>query len=88
MDGSRIKSIFTRDKKKEELKPLEKAKAEEIVESLTKKVEYNYSLEEVDKAEKEAEKYTYVKKSAFIGKACFRYVGGFKNLTNTAHYDN
>ncbi len=57
MDGSRIKSIFTRDKKKEELKPLEKAKAEEIVESLTKKVEDNYSLEEVDKAEKEAEKY-------------------------------
>ena len=40
------------------------------------------------KNEKEAEKYTYVKKSAFIGKACFRYVGGFKNLTNTAHYDN
>ena len=52
MDGSRIKSIFTRDKKKEELKPLEKAKAEEIVESLTKKVEDNYSLEDVDKAEK------------------------------------
>ena len=45
MDGSRIKSIFTRDKKKEELKPLEKAKDEEIVESLTKKVEDNYSLE-------------------------------------------
>lgn len=57
MDGSRIKSLFTRDKKKEELKPVEKAKAEEIVESLTKKVEDNYSLEEVDKAEKAAEKY-------------------------------
>ena len=66
MDGSRIKSIFTRDKKKEELKPLEKAKAEEIVESLTKKVEDNYSLEEVDKAEKEAEKYKDKKQLAAI----------------------
>lgn len=42
----------------------------------------------VAKNEEEAEKYTYVKKSAFIGKAAFRYVGGFKNLTNTAHYDD
>ena len=66
MDGSRIKSIFTRDKKKEELKPLEKAKAEEIVESLTKKVEDNYSLEDVDKAEKEAEKYKDKKQLAAI----------------------
>ena len=66
MDGSRIKSIFTRDKKKEELKPLEKAKAEEIVESLTKKVEENYSLEDVDKAEKEAEKYKDKKQLAAI----------------------
>lgn len=66
MDGSRIKSIFTRDKKKEELKPLEKAKAEEIVESLTKKVEDNYSLEEVDKAEKAAEKYKGKKQLAAI----------------------
>ena len=66
MDGSRIKSIFTRDKKKEELKPVEKAKAEEIVESLTKKVEDNYSLEDVDKAEKEAEKYKDKKQLAAI----------------------
>lgn len=66
MDGSRIKSLFTRDKKKEELKPLEKAKAEEIVESLTKKVEDNYSLEEVDKAEKAAEKYKGKKQLAAI----------------------
>ena len=66
MDGSRIKSLFTRDKKKEELKPLEKAKAEEIVESLTKKVEDNYSLEDVDKAEKEAEKYKDKKQLAAI----------------------
>lgn len=42
----------------------------------------------VAKTEKEAEKYTFVKKDAFIGKAAFRYVGGLKNLTNTAHYDN
>ncbi|MDD6380415.1 MAG: signal peptidase I [Lachnospiraceae bacterium] len=41
----------------------------------------------VAKNEKEAAKYTYVKKDAFIGKAWFRYVGGFKLLTNTAHYD-
>ena len=40
----------------------------------------------VAKTEEQAEKYTYVKKSAIIGKAWFRYVGGFKNLTNTAHY--
>ena len=66
MDGSRIKSLFTRDKKKEELKPVEKAKAEEIVESLTKKVEDNYSLEEVDKAEKAAEKYKGKKQLAAI----------------------
>ena len=66
MDGSRIKSLFTRDKKKEELKPVEKAKAEEIVESLTKKVEDNYSLEEVDKAEKAAEKYKDKKQLAAI----------------------
>lgn len=52
-----MKSVFTLGKKKEGLKPVEKAKAEEIVDSLTKKVEANYSLEEVDKAEKEAEKY-------------------------------
>ena len=66
MAGSRIKSLFTRDKKKEELKPVEKAKAEEIVESLTKKVEDNYSLEEVDKAEKAAEKYKGKKQLAAI----------------------
>lgn len=66
MDGVRIKSLFTRDKKKEELKPVEKAKAEEIVESLTKKVEDNYSLEEVDKAEKAAEKYKGKKQLAAI----------------------
>ena len=66
MDGSRIKSLFTRDKKKEELKPVEKAKAEEIVESLTKKVEDNYALEEVDKAEKAAEKYKGKKQLAAI----------------------
>jgi signal peptidase I len=40
----------------------------------------------VAKTEEQADKYTYVKKSAIIGKAWFRYVGGFKNLTNTAHY--
>lgn len=40
----------------------------------------------VAKTEKQAEKYTYVKKSAIIGKAWFRYIGGFKNLTNTAKY--
>ena len=66
MDGSRIKSLFTRDKKKEELKSVEKEKAEEIVESLTKKVEDNYSLEEVDKAEKAAEKYKGKKQLAAI----------------------
>ena len=66
MDGSIIKSLFTRDKKKEELKPVEKAKAEEIVESLTKKVEDNYSLAEVDKSEKEAEKYKDKKQLAAI----------------------
>ena len=66
MDGSRIKSLLTRDEKKEELKPVEKAKAEEIVESLTKKVEDNYSLEEVDKAEKAAEKYKGKKQLAAI----------------------
>lgn len=40
----------------------------------------------VAKTEEQADKYTYVKKSAIIGKAWFRYIGGFKNLTNTAHY--
>ena len=61
-----MKSVFTLDKKKEGLKPVEKAKAEEIVDSLTKKVEANYSLEEVDKAEKEAEKYRDKKQLAAI----------------------
>lgn len=61
-----MKSVFTLDKKKEGLKPVEKAKAEEIVSSLTKKVEANYSLEEVDKAEKEAEKYKDKKQLAAI----------------------
>ena len=51
-----MKSVFTLGKKKEGLKPVEKAKAEEIVDSLTKKVEANYSLEEVDKAEKYRDK--------------------------------
>ena len=45
-----MKSVFTLGKKKEGLKPVEKAKAEEIVGSLTKKVEANYSLDEVEKA--------------------------------------
>ncbi|MGN0242042.1 MAG: signal peptidase I, partial [Candidatus Weimeria sp.] len=40
----------------------------------------------VAKTDEQAQKYTYVKKSAIIGKAWFRYFGGFKNLTNTAHY--
>ena len=61
-----MKSVFTLGKKKEGLKPVEKAKAEEIVDSLTKKVEANYSLEEVDKAEKEAEKYRDKKQLAAI----------------------
>ena len=61
-----MKSVFTLGKKKEGLKPVEKAKAEEIVDSLTKKVEANYSLEEVDKAEKEAEKYKDKKQLAAI----------------------
>ena len=61
-----MKSVFTLGKKQEGLKPVEKAKAEEIVDSLTKKVEANYSLEEVDKAEKEAEKYKDKKQLAAI----------------------
>ena len=61
-----MKSVFTLGKKKEGLKPVEKAKAEEIVGSLTKKVEANYSLEEVEKAEKEAEKYRDKKQLAAI----------------------
>ena len=56
MDG-KIKRALTFGKNKEELKTAEKVKAEEIVESLTKKVEGNYSVEEVDRAEKQAEKY-------------------------------
>lgn len=40
------------------------------------------------KTEAEAQKYTYVRRDQFIGKAAFRYVGGFKNLTDTAHYDD
>jgi signal peptidase I len=36
--------------------------------------------------EKDAEKFQYVEKKEIIGKAVFRYWGGFKNLTDTAHY--
>ena len=57
MDGSKIKKFFPIGRNKEELKTSDKEKAEEIVESLTKKVEENYSLSDVDKAEKQAEKY-------------------------------
>lgn len=57
MDGSKIKKFFPIGRNKEELKTSDKEKAEEIIESLTKKVEENYSLSDVDKAEKQAEKY-------------------------------
>ena len=39
MDGSKIKKFFPIGRNKEELKTSDKEKAEEIVESLTKKVE-------------------------------------------------
>lgn len=55
MEKRGITSIFKREKK--EISSQEKEKAGEIVESLTKKVEGNYSLEEVENAEKKAEKY-------------------------------
>lgn len=42
----------------------------------------------VTNSTKKAKKLTYVKKNQIIAKAWFRYVGGFKNLTNTADYDN
>ena len=42
--------------------------------------------EGVVKNKKDAEKFQYVKKKEIIGKAVFRYWGGFKNLTDTAHY--
>lgn len=43
--------------------------------------------EGVAKDEKDAQKYTYVKKSQIMARAWFRYKGGFKVLTNTAHYN-
>lgn len=42
--------------------------------------------EGVAKDKKDAEKFQYVEKKEIIGKAVFRYWGGFKNLTDTAHY--
>ncbi|MDD6429500.1 signal peptidase I [Candidatus Weimeria sp. HCP3S3_B5] len=42
--------------------------------------------EGVAKNAKQAQKYTYVKKSQIMARAWFRYKGGFKDLTRTAGY--
>ena len=57
MDGKETKKLLSLGKRKEMLKASEKEKAQEIVDTLTKKVAKDYSLEEVDEAERKAEKY-------------------------------